>query len=200
MNHPLPVVLLAGLLLAGCQSAHVEEGYSRTQLLDIRDLDGDGVVNVRDLCGDTPTTSEVGVDGCAEWTLESRHRDFVFRFDFDRQTLREDQIPVLTEVLQMLRAHPQARIVLVGDTSSEGTDDYNHRLGQRRANTIVNALVGRGMDRSRVVDMVYDDPALTNIMQQRQRRTIVRVFYPQLESIPKWTIYTTENQRQEASQ
>lgn len=199
MKRATALISLAGLMLAGCQSAHVEKGYSRTQVLDIRDLDGDGVVNVRDICGDTPTTSLVDGQGCAQWTLQPRHRDFVFRFDFDKQTLRQDQIPVLTDVLQMLKAHPQARIVLVGDTSSEGSDEYNHQLGLRRATTIVNALVGRGMDRSRVVDMVYDDPKLADIMQQRQRRTIVRVFYREAESIPKWTIFTTENERKEAS-
>lgn len=191
--------ITSGLLMgiAGCQSAHIEESYSREQTLDIRDQDGDGVVNVRDICGNTPLDSLVDIRGCSEWAVESRHTDFVFNFDFDSYILRDDQAPIIEDLVATLNEYPDARIALVGDTSSEGTDEYNHALGQRRGERIITALEQRGIDSSRVLKLVYDDPMMQQVLKKRERRTIVRVMYYEAKPVPQWTIYTVEDQRKE---
>jgi outer membrane protein OmpA-like peptidoglycan-associated protein len=40
--------------------------------------------------------------------------------------------------------------VIEGHTSSEGEDDYNLRLSERRAEAVVGDLVRRGLDRDRL--------------------------------------------------
>lgn len=190
------LAILALVGLAGCQSAHKEDSYDRIQWLDIADTDQDGVVNERDLCNETPPAGLVDNQGCAQWLEVREHQDFMVRFDFDRYELKNDQRPVIDQIMRELKAHPDARIVLVGDTSSEGADAYNSRLGRQRADIIVDALEARGMRPDRVVELVYDDPLLEDVMKQRQRRTIVRVLHPELRPVARWTIYDVENQRE----
>jgi len=192
-------LLIALAALTGCQAAHQETGYNRVQWLDIADTDGDGVINERDLCDQTPSMGLIDNRGCAQWQQVRGHQDFVVRFDFDRYELRPDQLPVIEQIMAELERYPNARIVLVGDTSSEGTDDYNRRLGRQRADAILATLAERGMAPDRVVEMVYDDPLLEGVLKERQRRTIVRVLHRELTPVPRWTIYDTENAREDVA-
>jgi outer membrane protein OmpA-like peptidoglycan-associated protein len=71
-------------------------------------------------------------------------------FDFDSAVIREDSGPVLAKLYEGLRSDPSGAIVIEGHTSSEGSDDYNLRLSERRAQTVVADLVKRGIDRARL--------------------------------------------------
>ena len=51
---------------------------------------------------------------------------------------------MLAELFAGLKADRSARIVIEGHTSSEGTDDYNRQLSERRASAVVAALVQGG--------------------------------------------------------
>jgi hypothetical protein len=71
-------------------------------------------------------------------------------FDFDSSVIRAESSPVLAELYQGLAADTRSRIVIEGHTSSEGTEDYNLRLSDRRAQAVVADLVGRGLPATRV--------------------------------------------------
>jgi OmpA-OmpF porin, OOP family len=66
-------------------------------------------------------------------------------FDFDSATIRPESTAVLQELFAGLKADTSAKIVIEGHTSSEGTEDYNRRLSERRANAVVADLVRRGL-------------------------------------------------------
>ena len=71
-------------------------------------------------------------------------------FAFDSADLRVDSTPVLAELFNGLRQNPSAKIVIEGHTSSEGAEDYNDKLSERRAQAVVTDLVGRGLARTRL--------------------------------------------------
>ena len=72
------------------------------------------------------------------------------QFDYDSAQIRPDSEPVLAELFAGLQADASATIVIEGHTSSEGSDDYNQALSERRAQAVVDDLVRRGLDAGRI--------------------------------------------------
>lgn len=72
------------------------------------------------------------------------------RFGFDSAQILPSSEPVLAALHEGLAADTSARVVIEGHTSTEGSDDYNQRLSQRRADAVVADLARRGIPRSRL--------------------------------------------------
>ncbi|MCC7008004.1 MAG: OmpA family protein [Acidobacteria bacterium] len=71
-------------------------------------------------------------------------------FAFDSAEIRADSAGVLGELFRGLAADRSATILIEGHTSSEGSDEYNQRLSERRAQAVVADLVRRGIAASRL--------------------------------------------------
>jgi OOP family OmpA-OmpF porin len=71
-------------------------------------------------------------------------------FDFDSDLVRPDSADVLAELHRGLAADRSSRIAIEGHTSGEGTDAYNLRLSERRAQAVVADLVRRGLAAGRL--------------------------------------------------
>lgn len=71
-------------------------------------------------------------------------------FDFDSAVLREESMPLLDRLAQSLSADAAERVVIEGHTSSEGDEDYNRALSERRAAAVVDVLVARGVEAGRL--------------------------------------------------
>ena len=71
-------------------------------------------------------------------------------FDFDSAQIRPDSELVLQELFDGLQADSEASIVIEGHTSSEGSDAYNQGLSERRAQSVVDDLVRRGIEAGRI--------------------------------------------------
>jgi len=78
-----------------------------------------------------------------------------FYFDFDSNTVRPDAIPVIKAHGRYLLKHPNARIVLEGNTDSRGSREYNVGLGQRRANAVAAILRMQGVPSRQVRTLSY---------------------------------------------
>jgi hypothetical protein len=72
------------------------------------------------------------------------------RFDFDSAAIRPESEPVLKALHEGLAQERSARIGIEGHTSSEGDAAYNEKLSQRRAQSVVDDLVRRGLARDRL--------------------------------------------------
>jgi len=85
-------------------------------------------------------------------------------FGFDRSDLTSDRIMVLDEVAQHLRDCPALKIEIGGHTDSTGTEEYNQKLGERRAEAVKSQLIQAGIDPSRMVTKSYgeDSPVAPN--------------------------------------
>lgn len=71
-------------------------------------------------------------------------------FDFNSATLRPESDSVLQQLFEGLQADDAVSIVVEGHTSTEGTDEYNLDLSDRRAQAVVDDLVRRGIAASRI--------------------------------------------------
>ena len=72
------------------------------------------------------------------------------RFDFDSAAIRPESEPVLKSLYEGLVSDRSARIGIEGHTSGEGDEAYNQKLSQRRAQSVVDDLVRRGLSRERL--------------------------------------------------
>lgn len=110
------------------------------------DGDGDGVPDYRDQCPDTPAGTVVDTNGCslALVKLEGIH------FEFDSANLTAEAKSILDGALTAIRSSSSQNLNVEGHTDSTGSDSYNLDLSQRRAEAVVDYLVGHGIDRARL--------------------------------------------------
>jgi outer membrane protein OmpA-like peptidoglycan-associated protein len=76
-------------------------------------------------------------------------------FDFDRYDLKPESFTELDRVFKFLTDNPEVRIEISAHTDAVGTDEYNLTLSQRRAESVVNYLIGKGMDAARLTARGY---------------------------------------------
>ncbi len=100
-------------------------------------------------------------------------------FDFDKYNLRPEADEILAPLLATLQADPSMNVDIEGHTDWVGSDAYNYRLSQRRAQAVVNWLVEHGIARTRMraVGKGESEPIATNQTaagRQLNRRTEVQ--------------------------
>jgi outer membrane protein OmpA-like peptidoglycan-associated protein len=106
------------------------------------DGDGDGVLDVADLCMDSAAGVEVDAFGCDQ---EARIVLRGVNFKTDSDELTAESLAILDGVSETLVANPEIRVMVAGHTDSDGDDAYNKDLSQRRAQSVVDYLVGKGV-------------------------------------------------------
>lgn len=72
-------------------------------------------------------------------------------FGFDRSDLQPQFYPVLDNVANTLREYNQTIVEVAGHTDSKGTDAYNQGLSERRAASVGNYLMAKGLMRDRFI-------------------------------------------------
>ncbi len=75
--------------------------------------------------------------------------DRVF-FDFDSYSLRSDGASVLDAQAAWLVRYPMVQIRIEGNADERGTREYNFALAARRANSVRDYLVSRGLSGNRI--------------------------------------------------
>ena len=78
-------------------------------------------------------------------------------YDFDKATLRPESQTALDELVQMLNDNPHITIELSAHTDYKGSDQYNERLSQRRAESVVNYLIAHGIASDRLTPKGYGE-------------------------------------------
>jgi OOP family OmpA-OmpF porin len=101
------------------------------------------------------------MDGCeveAVISLEGVH------FDFDKSTLRPEAIVILDNAAGLLTTQERVVVEVAGHTDSVGTEQYNQKLSERRANAVQDYLVSKGIKASRLSARGYGEvqPVATN--------------------------------------
>ena len=107
-------------------------------------------------------------------------------YDFDKSNIRPDAVKTMMEVLQFVQEHPEVRLLMNSYCDSRGTNAYNQRLSQRRAESATKWLVNNGMNKNVVEKMEWagetmlmnrcaDGSICTEEDHQLNRRTEIRV-------------------------
>ncbi len=71
-------------------------------------------------------------------------------FDFDKAVLRSEGMAKLDDVTGKLKGMKLEVIIAVGHTDRIGSDKYNQKLSEKRAEAVKAYLVGKGVDANRV--------------------------------------------------
>ncbi len=100
-------------------------------------------------------------------------------FEFNKAVLDGSAQEILRQQANWIRQFPEVRFRVYGHTDLVGSNAYNRRLGQRRANAVVAYLVSQGISRSRleaVVSFGETQPIIsTENRERRNRRTVTEV-------------------------
>ncbi len=72
-------------------------------------------------------------------------------YDFDKATLKTESKQELDKLVGLFKEYPELKVEIAAHTDSRGSDAYNLRLSQRRANSVVNYLIAKGVKKSRFV-------------------------------------------------
>ncbi len=78
-------------------------------------------------------------------------------FDFDRFNLRQDALKILDDAVAKLQANPNLNVTVEGHCDSIGTVEYNIALGERRATSVRDYLVSRGIATTRMRTVSYGE-------------------------------------------
>lgn len=78
-------------------------------------------------------------------------------FDFDKWFLRPESFVELDRVVKMLEENPAVEIEMSAHTDSWGSDDYNFKLSDNRAKSVVEYILSKGIPASRIVSHGYGE-------------------------------------------
>lgn len=173
-----------------------------------QDRDGDGVPDHRDTCPNSPKGSAVDKRGCAPdadmdgvrdsadqcpgtekgKAVDSKGCHITLRlsglnFTTDSADLNAEARGRLAEAVAVLRQNPEMRVRVEGHTDSRGAESYNQSLSEKRANAVMQYLIGQGVSAGRLESRGYGEssPIASNDTAEGQA-TNRRVDFAVIES------------------
>jgi outer membrane protein OmpA-like peptidoglycan-associated protein len=122
------------------------------------DADRDGIPDTSDRCPNEAEDldGDMDLDGCPEQrdlVEVSRHRirlaESIY-FETNTARIKAQSFPLLDAVASVLTDNPNIHIRIEGHTDSVGSEERNEELSQQRAQSVLDALVSRGVSASRM--------------------------------------------------
>lgn len=131
------------------------------------DSDGDGVIDCEDKC---PTEAgPASNNGCPDWvTLEIP----TIYFDLNKSNLKDEGKVELDKLASQLNASKEYDIVIGGHACDLGTDAYNMKLSEKRAQEVVKYLLMKGVNNAFVGSNNYGEskPAVENSSEPNRKK------------------------------
>jgi OOP family OmpA-OmpF porin len=78
-------------------------------------------------------------------------------YDFNKATLQKTSFASLDKLVILLNENPALQIELNSHTDSKGDDAYNQKLSDARAKTVVKYLIGKGIDKTRLMSKGFGE-------------------------------------------
>jgi len=78
-------------------------------------------------------------------------------FDVDRAELKPGGLRSVQKLADFLNQNKERHVIVEGYTDSTGSDSYNQRLSERRADAVRMALIRMGVDPQRIVSQGYGE-------------------------------------------
>ncbi|WP_244291668.1 MULTISPECIES: OmpA family protein [Vibrio] len=192
--------MILTLLISGSALGYDEVAYIETpvadQISDLTDDDNDGVVNARDICPGTPSSSQVDNDGCGELLRSEEVKQLKVLFAHDSYEINPifaDQIQTMSE---FLKTYNSASIEIQGYASKVGAPEYNLELSKKRAHAVEDRLLSYDISSNRVRIVGYGESRLEDqgdddIAHAVNRKVTATVVGLNEEVLEEWTIFTT---------
>jgi outer membrane protein OmpA-like peptidoglycan-associated protein len=134
------------------------DGYQDQDGCPDRDNDDDGIADTLDQCpGEAEDyDGDKDDDGCPEErervkvTKDRIELNEKVHFAYDSSDIQEKSYPLLDEVASVLQENPDIEVRVEGHTDSRGGEEYNLELSDKRAQSVVDYLTDKGLDRGRL--------------------------------------------------
>lgn len=112
------------------------------------DSDGDGVPDTADKCPNTLAGARVDANGC----VQEEQKISLPNIEFEPAStiLAAGGKDKLEAVVSFLQSQPEVHVDVFGHTDSQGSEKYNLKLSDGRAKSVMEYLVSRGVDASRL--------------------------------------------------
>jgi outer membrane protein OmpA-like peptidoglycan-associated protein len=150
------------------------------EVSDTADRDKDGIPDAVDACPDEPGEMDSDPEkiGCPRYIRRVKGSNEIevlkrIEFEFDKSTILPESYPILDEVVNLLAANPTIKkMTIEGHTDNQGTPEYNQRLSDDRARSVLNYLVKKGIDAGRLDSKGYGltRPRATNDTDEGRQR------------------------------
>ena len=103
------------------------------------------------------------VNNSAEVQAAAQNVRGIVHFAFDSSAIDAEAANILNEQVAFLKNYPDAVVLVAGHTDERGSREYNHALGERRAQAVKNYLASQGVADARVETISYgeDRPVAT---------------------------------------
>jgi outer membrane protein OmpA-like peptidoglycan-associated protein len=122
---------------------------SESQNLDLRNIKSDQVIEHSDF-----SLAPIEVATLKENVTIVLNNVF---FDFDKATLKPESFPELNRVVDLLTEQSGIQIEISGHTDNVGSDEYNLGLSNRRANSVKNYLLNKGVGADRIKAVYFGE-------------------------------------------
>ena len=165
-----------------------KDGFEDTDGCPDPDNDKDRIPDVRDKCPNEPETYNgfQDEDGCPDKgnvIIEGNNIFILEKIQFETGSarIRKESNGILDAVTSTLKGHPEFELLEVqGHADIRGDEKMNLRLTADRANSVVDALLSRGIERPRLRGMGFGfycplDPAKTAKAFEKNRRVEFKV-------------------------
>lgn len=101
-------------------------------------------------------------------------------FDFDKWDLRPESYIELERVVNLLNDNPAIEIEMSAHTDSRGSDEYNFKLSDERARSVMQYILSKGIAPSRIISKGYGEtmpvvPNDTDENRQLNRRVEFKI-------------------------
>ena len=115
------------------------------------DSDLDGVIDAIDQCPNTLQGVEVNEVGCPIRKKEdlSKLRKGI-QFKLNSAILTKKSYGTLDDIVELMNKYEQAKIEVQGHTDNSGKESYNQNLSERRAKTVADYIIKKGVATDRV--------------------------------------------------
>lgn len=148
--------------------------FAQTTCCDVIDSAGNTVITANGNCVVTAGASENcnnKSDGDASTVLTADESNILsealegVKFKTDSDELLIESLPKLDAVAEVMKHHPEIKLIIDGYTDNTGASEYNHSLSLKRANAAKNRLVivdGVAADRITTHGYGEERPIATN--------------------------------------
>lgn len=117
------------------------------------DSDGDGVTDDKDKCPDSPSDKPIDTDGCTIGSVVLKN----VKFETNSSELTAGSHESLDKAVDAMNKYDQLRIEIQAHTDSMGEASYNQYLSEKRADSVRDYMIGKGIAANRMEAKGYGE-------------------------------------------
>ena len=115
--------------------------YNSGQLIEVKILEVDEMEDELEI---------IDADTIIHKLEKEGHIALYINFDTGKATLKPDAAEIIDEIATALKSKPDLKVKLEGHTDNVGNAAANKKLSNERANAVLNAIVTKGINKSRL--------------------------------------------------